>query len=114
MKNYKFIVPCMIIAFLTGLLVMSGISRISASPARTQAANIREKRVVSVMVEEDDSIWSIAKQYYTEECGSMKDYIAEIKKCNSISSDTIYAGYPLLVPVWASDAELPALEEGSL
>ena len=74
----------------------------------------REKRVVSVMVEEDDSIWSIAKQYYTEECGSMKDYIAEIKKCNSISSDTIYAGYPLLVPVWASDAELPALEEGSL
>ena len=92
----------------------SGISRISASPARTQAANIREKRVVSVMVEEDDSIWSIAKQYYTEECGSMKDYIAEIKKCNSISSDTIYAGYPLLVPVWASDAELPALEEGSL
>ena len=44
----------------------------------------------------------------------MKDYIAEIKKCNSISSDTIYAGYPLLVPVWASDAELPALEEGSL
>ena len=109
MKNYKFIVPCMIIAFLMGLLVMSGISRISASPARTQAANIREKRVVSVMVEEDDSIWSIAKQYYTEECGSMKDYIAEIKKCNSI-----YAGYPLLVPVWASDAELPALEEGSL
>ena len=87
MKNYKFIVPCMIIAFLMGLLVMSGISRISASPARTQAANIREKRVVSVMVEEDDSIWSIAKQYYTEECGSMKDYIAEIKKCNSISSD---------------------------
>ena len=67
MKNYKFIVPCVIIAFLMGLLVMSGISRISASPARTQAANIREKRIVSVMVEENDSIWSIAKRYYTEE-----------------------------------------------
>lgn len=111
MRNYKFIVPCVIIAFMMGLLVMSGIRRISASPARTQAANIREKHVVSVMVEENDSIWSIAEQYYTEECGSMKDYIAEIKKCNSITTDTIYAGRPLIVPVWASDAELPALEK---
>lgn len=111
MRNYKFIVPCVIIAFLMGLLVMSGISRISASPARTQAANIREKRVMSVMVEENDSIWSIAERYYTEECGSMKDYIAEIKKSNSIKSDTIYAGYPLIIPVWASEAELPALEK---
>ena len=111
MRNYKFIVPCVIIAFLMGLLVMSGISRITASPARTQAANIREKRVMSVMVEENDSIWSIAECYYTEECGSMKDYIAEIKKCNSIKSDTIYAGYPLIIPVWASEAELPALEK---
>ena len=111
MKNYKFIVPCVIIAFLMGLLVMSGISRISASPARTQAANIREKRIVSVMVEENDSIWSIAERYYTEECGSMKDYIAEIKKCNSITTDTIYAGRPLILPVWASDAELPDLEK---
>lgn len=110
MKNYKFIVPCVIIAFLIGLIAMSSISRISASQARTQAANIREKHIVSVMVEEKDSIWSIAERYYTEECGSMKDYIAEIKKCNSITTDTIYAGYPLIVPVWASDAELPALE----
>ena len=90
MKNYKFIVPCVIIAFLMGLLVMSGISRISASPARTQAANIREKRIVSVMVEDNDSIWSIAKRYYTEECGSMKDYIA------GLMEETARTGAPVI------------------
>ena len=36
---------------------------------------------------------------------------AEIKKCNSITTDTIYAGRPLILPVWASDAELPDLEK---
>ena len=39
MKNYKFIVPCVIIAFLMGLLVMSGIRRNSASKASKPAAN---------------------------------------------------------------------------
>lgn len=112
MRRYKFFIPCVIAAFLMGLLVMSGISRISATPSRTQAANIREKRIISVMVQDDDSIWSIARNYYTDECGSMKKYVTEIKECNSITSDTIYAGYPLIVPVWASDAELPTLEKG--
>ncbi len=71
----------------------------------TKAANIRDMRPVSVMVQEDDTLWGIAQKYYTDECGSMKDYIKEIKECNHLTSDTIYEGYSLLVPVWMSEEE---------
>lgn len=108
MKRQKFTIPGILVAFLIGMLFMGGICYSLFSPEKSQAANIREKRVVSVMVEEEDTIWTIARRYYTEECGSIKNYISEIKKCNSLDSDTIYAGYPLIVPVWVSDEEADA------
>lgn len=111
MKQYIFTVNCAILAFVFGILVMAvGGHFFSSSDSQAQAANIRDKRVVSVMVEREDTIWTIASEYYTEECGSMKEYVAEIKKCNSLENDTIYAGYPLIVPVWVSDEEAVQLQ----
>lgn len=104
MKRHYLTIKCTAFAFLFGILVMALGSHIF-SASETQAANIRDKRVVSVMVEKDDTIWKIARKYYTEECGSMKEYITEIKKCNSLDTDTIYAGYPLIIPVWVSEEE---------
>ena len=106
MKHNSFTLKCTIAAFALGILVMTvGMHLFSDSESQVQAANIRDKRVVSVTVEKDDTIWTIARRYYTEECGSMKDYVAEIKKCNSLNNDTIYAGYPLLIPIWVSEDE---------
>lgn len=112
MKHTIFTWKCMISAFILGMAIMAaGIHFFSVSQPQVQAANIRDKRVVSVMVEREDTIWTIASKYYTEECGSMKKYITEIKKCNSLENDTIYAGYPLLVPVWVSEEEAARLQE---
>lgn len=113
MKQYIFTLKCVIVAFAFGSLVMAaGIYFVSHSESQVQAANIRDKRVVSVMVEKEDTIWTIAGRYYTEECGSMKEYVAEIKKCNSLENDTIYAGYPIIIPVWVSDEEAVRLQNG--
>jgi LysM repeat protein len=111
MKRQRFFLECTVIAFLLGAVFAGGISHLCPDPVKSQAANVREKRVVSVMVEPDDTIWEIADQYYTEECGSIKDYVAEIKRCNSLDSDTIYAGYSLIVPVWVSDTEAAKLQK---
>jgi hypothetical protein len=111
MKRRKFLVEFTIIAFVFGALFAGGISRLFSSPVRSHAANLRQKRVVSVMVEPKDTIWKIADEYYTEECGSLKDYINEIKRCNSLDSDTIYAGYTLIVPVWVSDTEASQMQK---
>lgn len=54
---------------------------------------------ISVLVTSDDTLWSIADRYYSDEFGTVKDYIKEIKRCNVLKSDNIYAGRHIIVPV---------------
>lgn len=61
---------------------------------------VREKQVISVKVEEGDSLWSIAKEYYTSEYKSLKSYVKEIKRSNGLYSDTIHEGCYLIVPCY--------------
>ena len=61
-----------------------------------------EKRIASVKIQENDSLWSIASAYYTEDCGSMRSYIAEIKRTNGMSDDVIYADSYLIIPYYVS------------
>lgn len=107
MRQPAFTLKCMIIAFVCGMLLMAGVGHIvsSGDGQQAQAANIRDKRIVSVLIERDDTIWKIAEKYYTEECGTMREYVAEIIKCNSLENDTIYPGFSLIVPVWVSEEE---------
>ena len=61
-----------------------------------------EKRIASVKIQENDSLWTIASTYYTKECGSLRSYIAEIKRTNGLSDDVIYAENYLIVPYYIS------------
>ena len=54
---------------------------------------------VSVTIQQNDSLWSIAKKYKNQYDGSFNDFLEEIKRCNGLSSDTIYAGNHIIVPV---------------
>ena len=56
----------------------------------------------SVSITSKDTLWGIAREYYSEEYGSMNDYINEIKRCNSLTSDFIYAGSSLIVPIYTT------------
>lgn len=64
-----------------------------------------DKQCKSVCIEEGDTLWSIASTYYVPECGSMKEYISEIKKTNHLTTDTIYAGRYLLIPYYITAGE---------
>ena len=74
----------------------------SARPAEAKSAIDRELCFKSVYITSKDTLWSIAKENYTEEYGSIKNYIKEIKRCNSLASDNIIAGSALLVPFYVS------------
>ncbi|MDE7298515.1 MAG: LysM peptidoglycan-binding domain-containing protein, partial [Lachnospiraceae bacterium] len=54
----------------------------------------------SVCIEPGDSLWSIAQEYYSAECGSFSDYVAEIKRSNGLKGDTIHTGAYLIVPYY--------------
>lgn len=54
---------------------------------------------ICVTINHDDSLWSIAKQYKNRYDGSFNDFIKEIKRCNGLKSNTIYAGNKIVIPV---------------
>ncbi|MCI9077856.1 MAG: LysM peptidoglycan-binding domain-containing protein [Lachnospiraceae bacterium] len=60
---------------------------------------------ISVSITADDTLWSIAGRYYSDEFGTIKDYVKEIKRCNSLKSDNIYAGRNIIVPVIYHDTD---------
>lgn len=69
----------------------------------SDAASASHKVISSVYIEAEDTIWSIAQEYYTKECGTMQEYVQEIKDTNGLSGDGIHAGGYLVVPYYVMD-----------
>lgn len=52
-------------------------------------------------VQEGDSLWNIASEYYTVDCGSTQNYIEKIKEMNHMGvDDTIHTGEYLVIPYY--------------
>lgn len=56
-----------------------------------------EKRIVSVRVTEDDSLWKIAERFYCEEKESIPEFVRSIQKINHLDGDTIYPDTYLVI-----------------
>lgn len=94
-----FTVPAL--GIISVILILSfGIYHNNTRPTAMQANTAKELSFKSVPVTSKDTLWSIASENYSEEYGSLKDYIQEIKRCNSLQSDNIKAGSSLIVPVY--------------
>jgi len=76
-------------------------------PERTAAAGDTtggRYQISSVLIEEGDSLWSLASEYYTDEYSSVSEYLTEITRINNISSsDTLYAGNYILIPHYVTE-----------
>lgn len=57
-----------------------------------------EKIVTCVSVGKEDTLWTLASRYYTEEYQSIGELVDEIKQTNGLEDDKIYAGSHLIVP----------------
>lgn len=89
----RMLVTVMVLAALVGGL---------SARAHAVDAGSREKRVTCVMVQSGDTLWGIAKQYYTKECGSFSDYVKELQRSNGLYDETIRAGETIIVPYYVS------------
>ena len=75
-------------------------------PAKKASANHvvnNTYTITSVQVTSGDTLWSIAKEYYSEEFSSLNGLVIEIKRINGLSSDIIYAGNYILVPQYTTE-----------
>ncbi len=66
----------------------------SASEETTENS---DKYYLSVEIEQDDTLWDIAKRYNTDDTVSTKEYVNEIMYVNGLETDTIYAGQYIIV-----------------
>jgi hypothetical protein len=83
-----------------------GTYHIVSASHEVQAANVRQElSFKSISVTGKDTLWSIAKENYSKEYGSLNDYIKEIKRCNSLTSDRINAGSSIIVPIYVSSEQ---------
>ena len=79
-------------------------------PAKSASAgdvNSSTYTITSVHIQTGDTLWSIAKEYYSEEFSSVPNLVIEIKRMNGLSSDTIYAGNYILVPQYTTETVSP-------
>jgi len=86
------VVVIMVALFLIVLLLLP------EREAYAENTSAKTYSIISVQIEEGDSLWSLASEYYTKEFASVNAYITEIKRMNGLSSDTLYAGNYLLIP----------------
>lgn len=90
------------IIIISVILMISIVLILTITPNTASAENnVRMvKSVIVYHIEAGDTIWSIAEEYYSPECGKLTDYIREIKKCNGLVRDTIYIDNYLIIPYY--------------
>lgn len=89
-----------VILFVTILIMIIVFLSITLKVNANGTDRKEELGVLCVTVQKGDSLWGIAKQYYSPNYKSIKAYIEEIKECNSLSNDTIRVGMNIIVPYY--------------
>ncbi len=89
-RRNRFLITSAVIA----LLIISSLFMIKAKASHRTP----DKQVTSVLIEEGDSLWSIAERYCNKDTESVKDVINEIREINGLTSDKINKGMYLIVP----------------
>lgn len=85
----------LLISIATVVLLASVICGTILSLAKNPETDVvQHKYYKSIIIEQGDSLWSIAKEYA---CDDTNDYIKEIKQLNGLHSETIHAGQHLII-----------------
>lgn len=73
------------------------------SNAQSDNMNVEFKYYKSVMVEQGDTLWSIASRHANSSYKSKEEYIKEVMNMNRLTDDNITAGSYLIIPYFSSE-----------
>ena len=71
--------------------------------SRANASNAvaaRDMKVKSIEILPGDTLWEIASANYSDEFGSIKNYVKKIKESNQLKTDSIHTGMYLIIPYY--------------
>lgn len=72
--------------------------------AKAESGISYERRIISIRVAENDSLWKIAERFYCKEKESIPDFIEDIRRINHLESDTIYPDTYLVIQYYVKKA----------
>lgn len=99
--HHRYFIGAVIIS--TVLIILSFTLLSTTVFASSPSDNV--KVIKSVKIEAGDTLWSIAKEYITDEYKDIRTYIKEIKKTNGLTDDIITEGCYIIVPYYVSSLE---------
>lgn len=79
------------------IIVVLKVGAIVQSQARPMYYD-QDTKITSVKIEFGDTIWDIAKRYYSSDFGDFTKYVDSIISMNNLTDDTIHYGNYLIVP----------------
>lgn len=88
------------------LLLMVFLFGADKSERSVDASTYNVKYFKCITVDEDDTLWSIAKENISEEYASISDYIDEVKSINNLVGDKIYNGATLVIPYYDAPVQV--------
>lgn len=84
------------------LLLCSFMIILTAGQTIVTANQESYKYYTNITVNSDDTLWTIAEEYYSKEFKDMHKYIKEVCEINDIGYD-IYPGQVIIVPYYSSE-----------
>ena len=98
--TYHSLIRIFLLLGVIGFFIWGSIATVTTISTRVTAANDSQLSYRSISVSTEDTLWSLAKENYTQEWGSISDYLEEIMRCNALTSEKITAGSSLIIPVY--------------
>ena len=98
LRTYKNILYMFLIALCLSVIVFIGISFRNGGKKANASSN-NEVIYESVMIEEGDTLFSLADRYYKSYSGTKESFIATVCNINNIDSDDIKAGEYIIIPL---------------
>ena len=96
-----FLLLAMILFITIGSVIFGSI--FSSAQANAEESGIEYKYYKSIVIQDGDSLWSVAKEYQDDKYENTQEYIDELKELNNLSSDRIHEGQHLMVVYYDSD-----------
>lgn len=94
-SQYALFLPIMIT--IAALIIGLFITIFNPTPAYAQSESVCVYETIEI--EKDDTLWGIASEHMSAG-QDIRSYIIEIRSLNQLTSDTIYEGQHLIIPVY--------------
>lgn len=100
LKSNKRITIIIVVA-ISVIFIMFGL--VTKTVFASNSKNNSHKTITSIEIEKGDTLWSIAKEYRTNDSINLKSYIKEIMNTNGLLSETIHEGEYLIIPYYVAN-----------